>query len=110
LFVQWRCHNGVLGRCRMMWFITIASIRGGNKQASKWVANLRLKHKETWVGSITTSIWEMGKRWFIEWASHVDWTSWATLMQHLTIDHTNNKNDWHELSSSPQQWKILNPF
>ncbi len=101
MFVQWKCHNinGVLGGCGMMCFITIASGWRGNKQASNWVANLGLKHKETWVGSTTTSLWEMGKKWFMKWASHVDWT-----MQHLAIDHTNNKNDWHK-PSSPWQWK-----
>jgi hypothetical protein len=50
----------------------------------------------------------MGEAWFMEGVNHVaakDWTTWATLMQHVAIDHTNYKNDWHKLSSSPQQSK-----
>jgi hypothetical protein len=37
-----------------MWFIIIASKRGGNKQPSNWVTNLGLGHHETWVGLATT--------------------------------------------------------
>jgi hypothetical protein len=54
----------------MMWVIAIALGRGGNKQSSNWVANLRLRHKETWVGLATTSTCGMGEAWFMDWVNH----------------------------------------
>jgi hypothetical protein len=49
----------------MMWFITIASRKGGNKQFSNWVANLRLRHKEILVGLVTILLkeWEKDCLW-----------------------------------------------
>jgi len=52
----------------MMWFITIAFKRRGNKQLSNWVTNLGLGHHETCMGLATIFAWGMWERWFMEWA------------------------------------------
>jgi hypothetical protein len=55
----------------MMWFITIAFEKGGNKKFSNWVANLRLRHKEILVGLTTILLKGMGEGWFREWGSRM---------------------------------------
>jgi len=56
----------VLGSHGRMWFITKESERGGNKQHSNWITNLKLRLKESWVGWLTTSPLGIGKRWLKE--------------------------------------------
>jgi hypothetical protein len=49
----------------MMWFITIAFEKGGNKQFFNWVVDLRLRHKEISMGLATIILkeWENDGLW-----------------------------------------------
>jgi len=84
----------------------------GNKQLLDWIQRFWGWCNTIWIGWATKFGEGIERGWLREWANYVPtniWTSWATLIQQVAIDHIDNKIFCHKLNFSPQQQKS-HPF